>query len=212
MRGGYEQVLELNLKRFNPENAKKIHIETARKALGEFLSRQKDKPEYKILVDGAEALSENQVKPFGIIKYIFLRMAQVGKLAISTARELSPVMSGKYKQSWVLIADRVLVNENSIPNNVKELILVNPQPYARKIHVRGARFRGVPPGIVEKVRQITLRSFRNTIVGEVRYIELNGAYVLKKDYVQVRRNGRLRLHTKAGAELTYPALVMTPKY
>jgi hypothetical protein len=105
-----------------------------------------------------------------------------------------------------------LVGENSIPSDVKELILVNNQPYARKIHTRGARLRGVPPGIVERVRQIILWRFRQTVVVDLRYIELTNAYVLKHDYIQVRKSGRLRLHTKAGTELTYPALVMTPKY
>jgi hypothetical protein len=212
MRGGFEEIIGLNLKRFSPSEAKAKHIEIARRSLNAFLARQSDKPSYTILVDGVEALTEDGVRPYGVIEYVFLRMGQVGKLAVQTARDLSPVQSGRYKQSWMLIADRVLVGENSIPSDVKELILVNNQPYARKIHTRGARLRGVPPGIVERVRQIILRRFRQTIVIDLRYIELTNAYVLKHDYIQVRKSGRLRLHTKAGTELTYPALVMTPKY
>jgi hypothetical protein len=212
LRGGFESVINLNLQRFSPEVARRKHIEVARKSLNAFLARQGDKPGYQIFADGIPVMSEDAVRPFGVIQYVFLRMGQVGKLAIQTARDLSPVQSGRYKKSWMLIADRNLVNENSVPNQVQELILVNNQPYARKIHVRGARIRNVPPGIVEKVRQIVLRKYRQTVVIDLKYIELEGAYVLKNDYVQVRKSGRRRLHTKAGTELTYPALVMTPKY
>lgn len=212
MRGGYEHILNLNLQRFNPEQARLKHIEVAKKSLEKFLSRQKEKPSYKIFADGVEVSSETSVRPFGVIKYVFLRISQVGKLAIKTARDLSPVQSGRYKKSWLLEADGSLVDENNIPEDTQQLILVNNQPYARKIHTRGARLRNVPPGIVEKVRQIVLRNYRNSVSVELRYIELRGAYVLRNDYIQIRKNGRKRLHTRAGSELTYPALVITPKY
>lgn len=212
MRGAAEQIINLNLEKFSPEAARRKHIEIAKKGLEAFLSRQQDKPSYRLVVDGFAASSEENVKPFGVIQYVFLRMSLVGKFALITARDLSPVQSGKYKRSWILVADGELVSENSIPNNTKELVLVNNVPYARKIQVRGARKRNVPPGIVEKIKQLVLRQYRNTITAEMRYIELQNAYVLRKDYVQKRRNGRRRLHTKAGAELTYPALIMTQKF
>jgi hypothetical protein len=183
----------------------------AREVLRSFVARQKTKPDYYLLVDGVKASSEDQVKPFGVIRYVFLRMKQVGKYAIQTARELSPVASGRYKRSWMLIADGEQVGEDQVPENTKQLILVNNQPYARKIHLRGARFRSVPPGIVEKVRQMAMRRFK-TVDIQLRFIQLHGGYVLRQDYVQVRKSGRKRTHTKAGTELTYPALVMTQKF
>ncbi len=211
MRGGFESIINLNLKRFEPEVARQIHIKTARTSLKAFLDRQKDKPQYSIYTDGVQSFSEDNVRAFGNITYVFLRMAQIGKFAIRTARDLSPVQSGRYKKSWLLEADGVLVNENSVPNDTKQLILVNNQPYARKIHVRGARRRGVPPGIVEKVRQLILRQHRQSVTVNLRYIELHGAYVLKNDYVQKRKSGRIRLHTRRGSELTYPALIIESK-
>jgi len=205
-------IVPLDFKNFTPEIARKKHIEIARAGLREFLNKSRDKPNYQIIVDNSPALNEEQVRPFGRITYVFLRMSQIGKLAISTARELSPVQSGRYKRSWILIADKQLVTENSIPENIDELILVNYQPYARKIHVRGARLRNVPPGIVEKVRQIVLRRFRNNFVVNLTYMNLPDAYILKRDYIQKRSSGRMRLHTAKGNELTYPALVIRQKF
>ena len=212
MQGGFDIIVPLDFKGFTPEAAKAKHIQIAREGLKEFLTRSKDKPHYRIMVDNSFAMSENQVKPFGKITYLFIRMSQVGKLAINTARDLSPVRSGRYKKSWVLVADKILVSENSIPEDAQELILVNYQPYARKIHTRGARLRGVPPGIVEKVRQIILRQFKEMFVIDLEFIELANPYILKKDYIQRRRSGRLRLHTQRGEHLTYPALKIRQKF
>lgn len=205
-------VVPLNFKDFTPEMARIRHIEIAKEGLRNYLSLSRDKPNYQIIVDGNLTNTESQLKPFGKITYLFLRIGQVGKLAITTARNLSPVQSGRYKKSWRLIVNNRVVEENSIPNDAEKLILVNFQPYARKIHVRGARLRGVPPGIVEKVRQIVGRQFNISFVLSVEYIELKNAYILKQNYVQTKKRSRPRLHTKRGEELTYPALVVKQKF
>ena len=203
------QIIKLEqLKTWLPQAARLEHIRIARSGLQKYLEKEPGL-KYNIITDGKIAFSETEVKPFGVIKYVFVRLPQIGRFALQTARNLSPVESGRYKNSWKLVADGVLVEE--VPNNVSELILVNDQPYARKIELRGARRRGVPPGIVEKVRQIVIRRFPQSITANIRYIELKDAYVLKKNYIQIRRSGSRRLHTKAGRELTYPALVMVQK-
>ncbi len=205
------QVIKLDqLKTWLPKAAREEHIRIARKGLKDYLAREPGL-KYNIICDGKVAFSETEVKPFGVIKYVFVRLPQIGRFALQTARDLSPVESGRYKNSWILVADDQPVNEFAIPSNVVQLILVNDQPYARKIELRGAKRRGVPPGIVEKVRQIVIRRFPQSITADISYIELKGAYVLKRNYVQIRRSGRQRLHTRAGRELTYPALIMTQR-
>jgi hypothetical protein len=109
---------------FGPEEAKALHISIARHGLAKFLAGQSEKPEVAIEVDGHEASSENQVQPFGIISYRFLRLPAVGRFAIATAREISPVESGRYKKSWFLLADGAKVSETAILANVKELVRV----------------------------------------------------------------------------------------
>lgn len=207
----FERIINLNLKTLPPKLAQETQVRIARHQLARVLGNGPDKPQYSLFVDGAPAVDENTVKPFGVITYIFVRFGQVGRFVLNTARDQSPVASGRYKRSWILVADRVQVEENSVPMNCEELILVNTQPYSRKIHVRGARLRGVPPGIVERVRQIALRRFRATFNIDMKYITLAGGYKLKHNYIQTRKNGKRRLHTKAGEELTYPALVITSK-
>ncbi len=198
-RSAFEQVIELQLDRFGPATAKALQIAIARQGLAEFLGRQSEKPEFAIEVDGRAAASEDQVQPFGIIAYRFLRLPAVARFAIATARDLSPVASGHYKNSWFLLADGAEVSENAIPAGARELTLSNDEPYARKIEVRGAGLAHVPPGIVERARQLVLRRFGGQVAADIRFIALRGGYQLKR-----RRRRRAR-------ELTYPALVITAR-
>lgn len=222
----FEAVLGLMLKKLSPEEAKKTHIKVARAALKELQSRQKEPLPYALYVDGAlvdplvmyidsaggVSKGEDRVKPFGTIKYVFLRMQQVARYALVTAQELSPVQSGRYKKSWSVIVDRVEMTPDKVPPEAREIIVVNYQPYARKIHMRGARLRNVPPGIVEKLRQMVRRQFGKVVNTELKFIKLQGGYVLKRDYIQIRRSGRRRQRDPKGTELSYPALVITAKF
>jgi len=206
MRGNVTEVIS-HLKKLTPEIARREHIRIAREGLERVLSKTPGVP-YRIIVDGKPSTSEYSVKPFGVIKYVFIRMGEVAKLALVTARDMSPVQSGRYKRSWVLIVDgKTFNNANVLPSNPRSITLVNFQPYARKIHLRGARLRGVPPGIVEKVRQITFGKFRSQVKIDLRFIELPAGYVLRKDYI--KKTGQL--HTRAGKEVTYPALIITQR-
>lgn len=224
-RGAFEQVIRLQLDRFSPERAKAVHIEIARGGLAAFLARQAEKPSYRIEVDGRIASSEDAVRPFGVIVYRFLRLPQVAKYAITAAREMSPVESGEYRKSWFLLADEREVAETAVPQNVQRLILTNDVPYARKIQVRGARIRGVSPGIVERVRQLVLRRYGTSVTANIEFITLRGGYVLAggapaRRAAQDRRSSafragrkylRARKDTAKGWALTYPALVMAPR-
>ncbi len=196
------QFFDLQLKNYTPEGAKRIHIAIAKETISRFISRQQDKPSYVIETDGHRASSEDSVRPYGVIVYLIQRLSQAGSYAIKTAREMSPVESGRYRKSWFLLVDGVEVSENNIPENARELILTNDQPYSRKIERRGARLQGVPPGIVERVRQAVLRQYKNSVDIDIRYITLATGYKLKKP---LRRRGR------AEHELTYPALAIRPK-
>lgn len=204
-RSAFEQVIELQLKRFSPEEAKRRHIAIARQGLASFMSRQESKPTVAIETDGRPATSENSVRPFGVITYRFLRMREVARFARDEAIRLSPEKSGRYKRSWFLMVDRREMAAEQIPHTAAMILLTNDTPYSRKIHVRGARLENVPPGIVERVRQLVLRKYRTIITAEIRFITLGGGYQLKG------RSRRRRKDTAPGRALTYPAIEIKPR-
>lgn len=74
-------------------------------------------------VDGIEA-PEEAVKPGGIIVYDYTRLDVIKDLALQTLRELSPVKSGKYRDSHRVVMDT--------PNEVR---ITNTVEYARVIEL-----------------------------------------------------------------------------
>src|SRR6266550_2501849 len=194
-RSAIERLFQPVLQQNTPEALRLAFIQAARNGINEFIARQADKPSYIIKVNGAIVASENAVGVgAATITYEIQRLPQVGRYAILTAMALSPKgPTGRYKQAWFLLADNTEVDKNNIPNNVREIMLVNDEPYARKLNIRGARFQDVPPGIVERVRQLVLRRYGGFVTADLEYHTLRGGYILKRN---TRRH-------RAGEEMTY---------
>lgn len=195
-----ERLFDTTLADSSPENMRLFFIQAARQGIKEFISRQVEPIPYTIEVNGATVSSEDAV-PIGPsrITYVLQRFPQVARYALDLARSLSPQgPTGRYKGAWFLLVDNAEINQNRIPNNVKEVILVNDEPYSRKIHVRGARIQGIPPGIIERVRQLVLRRYEGFVTATLEFHTLRGGYILKRN---TRRH-------RAGEQMTYPTLVM----
>jgi len=233
MTAAFEKIISLNLAPFTPEAAKQKHIEIARAGLAAFLARQSVKPGVQIFVDGSPATSENAVKPFGVIQYRMLRFQEACLWAKAQAVALSPVGKGPrdkhpglYKQSWFFLVDGHETPDDQISEHAREVILTNDQPYARKIHVGSKGFEAyVPPGIIEKVRQMLFRRYGKLIDVEIEFITLAGGYVIRGNQrtalAQLNRKSSVfraggthlarRTEQMRGAAMSYPALVMKPE-
>jgi hypothetical protein len=225
MGAAFERVVQLQLAQLTPEAAKTRHIATARAGLAAFMARQSVKPDVLIEVDGHKAASEDSVKPFGVITYRFRRMREIYVAALARAEADSPVRSGRYKRSWFLMVNGVEVAPDAIPA-AAEVLLVNDQPYARKIHVGSKGFeKYANPGVVEKVRQWMIKQYGRIAEFDIEFVTLSGGYKLagntKLAMAQLNRRssvfraGGTRLSRRKdlmpGAEMTYPALKITPR-
>ncbi|MDI1265649.1 MAG: hypothetical protein PS018_20575, partial [bacterium] len=98
-----------------------------------------------VVTDGVPQRDYNAVKPFGKIEFISRpKMAEAVLWALDMLRKRSPVVSGRYVQSHV-----VLVNGAEVQGDVRVALLsvkedarvqiVNTQPYARKLEGATAR-------------------------------------------------------------------------
>ena len=91
------------------------------------------------------------------------------------------------------------------------VMIVNTQPYARKIEV-GHMHMSVEAGVADDAVLIVRRRFGN--VAEIRktMTTIPGGYILKGVFTKgIRKFARtkLRRDTQAGAEMTYPALTIS---
>lgn len=201
--GGWETVINLAIEGMNPPEIQRQHAAFARQKLAEHLAGVQSRPAVTVIVDGRRDASEDSVKPYGVIRYEFSYFREVAAEALAQAQEMSPVRSGRYKRSWFVLADGVEVAPDAIPDKARSVMVVNDQPYHRKIHVGAMRNLSVPPLIVERLRQVVQRRFGNLVQVGVRFILLEGGYILKG------RNKSRRKDLRAGQPMTYPALELT---
>ncbi|MGC5747361.1 hypothetical protein J4P41_01790 [Gluconobacter sp. NFX36] len=166
-------------------------------------------PHWTTNVDGRQGAPESSVRPDGFILYRFNVMGLAAKAALQLCKERSPVRSGRYRDSWVVVVEgKPWAGDVSDVPDGKQVMIVNPQPYARKIDT-GAMKMSVPPGIVEAVRQSIQRKFP-TVNAARAFVTVPSGLLDNAPYI-LRRNGRAK-DRAAGKAITYPALILTRRF
>lgn len=209
----FDKDLQLATADIAPEAISAALARYARQELGAAIQSGEGSERYDKYINGRSGAEEETVIAPGPILYVFHWWREIVEFAIQTAVERSPEKSGRYKRSWFIMTPGGRVKSLAeIPINA-EVILCNDQPYARKIDVGHMRM-SVPPGVLEDVRKAVMSKFGNMITVKRTMIPLPGGYILKghfrKGYREFARR-KLRADTKAGAQMTYPALVMSMK-
>lgn len=197
-----------------PENIAKELAAFARSELSKAIQEGEGSERYDRYVNGQLGAPEEAVVPPGPILYVFHWWREIIEFALQSAVERSPEKSGRYKQSWfIMTPGGVIKSFDEIPIN-STVILTNNQPYARKIDVGHMRM-SVPPGVIEDVRKMVMARFGNLVTTKRTMIPLPGGYVLKGRFRRGYRpfaRTKLRPDTQAGAQMTYPALVLSMKF
>jgi hypothetical protein len=196
-----------------PESIAKELARFARTENSKAIQEGEGSERYERYVNGNLGAAEETVVPPGPIVYVYQWWREVIEFALQSLVERSPEKSGRYKQSWFVMTPGGRVKSfDDIPIN-SDVIISNDQPYSRKIDVGHMRM-SVPPGVVEDGRKMVLAKFGNLVTARRTMIPLPGGYVLKghfrRGYRQFART-KLRKDTAAGAQMTYPALVLSMK-
>ncbi|MCA1971322.1 MAG: hypothetical protein LDL44_00645 [Caenispirillum sp.] len=162
---------------------------------------------YDTFVNGRAGAPELSVRLPGPIVYEFgyLEEAVIYCLAFLEAR--SPKRSGRYSRSFFVLVDGQIWAEGSRIAPGAEVLVINDQPYSRKIHVGSEGFTTYK-GLFEQARQATRRRLGGTVDTYVTFVQLRGGYVLKKAGTRARKNGSLyvRSDVSAGQAMKYPAV------
>lgn len=209
----FEKDLRLATASIEPDAIARELAKFARSELAKAIQSGEGSERYDKYVNGRPEAEEESVTPPGPILYVFRWWNEVIEFALQTLVERSPERSGRYKQSWFVMTPGGRVRGfGDIPINA-EVIICNDQPYSRKIDVGHMRM-SVPPGVVEDARRAVMSRFGNLVTCKRTMITLPNGYVLKgvfrRGYRQFART-KLRKDTQAGAQMTYPALVLSMK-
>lgn len=177
------------------------HVGAARAILDQALAERPIRPLVEQVVDGKPGAPLEAVRVPGVILFRLGVLQEVVAFALKAAFDLSPVRSGRYRLSWVAMKADGKVYQGGPLGPDEIVFVVNPQPYARKIQVRGAKLVGVAPGIADRLANAVRAAFGEAIQADVKFIALPNAYALK------RGRGR-RKDSAAGRAITYPAVML----
>jgi hypothetical protein len=116
-------------------------------------------PPYTVSVDGRLGAPLESVKPGGVVfveyELVFEALTWIGDML----EQFSPVKSGRYQKSHVMIADGVAVPEGSVPPVASRITFTNVVPYSRKIE-RGLSPQA-PDGVYQVVAKLASSKFSN---------------------------------------------------
>jgi len=117
-------------------------------------------PPHETYVDGRRGAPMESVKPDGVIVSEFEVMADMFGYIDLLLITHSPVKSGRYRRSHLLLADGVEIDPSSpqLPD-ADEYVYINAQPYSRKIE-RGLSSQA-PEGVYEAVAALAAKRFGN---------------------------------------------------
>lgn len=123
------------------EEVRQHHIDVAKRENAAILSAPPVPNAFERYVDGREGIPEEAVRPAGLIVYTYARMGEIVDYAIEVLRELSPVLSGRYRESHEVFVDGVLAGIDRNFEGAREIVITNVTPYARKIEVGNMKMR-----------------------------------------------------------------------
>lgn len=124
-------------------------------------------PPYTVAVDGRLGAPLSSVKVGGQVfvefELVFEAITWIGDML----RKFSPVKTGRYQASHVLLADNVAVDEGAVPPLAETYSFVNVQPYARKIETGKQKPR--PDGVYQAVATLAKASSKFGNVAKIRF-------------------------------------------
>ena len=211
-----ERVVALAVAEVKAPQFQAMHAALARTGLAKHLAQTQGQPRMRRIVDGNPGAPEDSVKYLGIIRYEFDSLVQAalwakGQLEVLSPVSMSPVSGGRYRDSWFLMVDGQQVEPDAVPVNARDIMIVNDQPYSRKL-VAGKKRDGrpfslqnLPPGFLTIVEYSTRARYRGALLVKGTFTMLTGGHRLRNDY-RTTDIGRVRPRNRAGSAITYPAL------
>lgn len=202
--------LVLATQELSPEKINAALAQFARQSLRTVIADGSGTDRYDRYVNGVPGADESTVKAPGPILYRFQWWADLIPFALKTLIERSPERTGRYKSSWFVMVNGVRTADyENIPGGAS-VTIVNDQPYSRKIDT-GFMVMRVPPHVVEDSVKVVMQRFGNLVKARRTMIRLPNPYILKGVFKKgIRKHSRtkLRRDTSAGAEMTYPAMII----
>lgn len=188
--GYVEGRLDVQWDKLIDPDIKALTVRTAYDALREEVGKGFD-PQPVVVTDGMPRRAPEQVREFGKIEWIARADAvEVAKWINAQLFRLSPVRSGRYRQSHIWMVNGAQVSNWSTYRPGDRIQIVSTVPYARKLEGRPARTTGAgrnrkrtpglrgaskqaPQGIYRVVHRLALARYGRSLFIDFKYVPLN---------------------------------------
>lgn len=123
------------------EETKAVLVATAKRELARVKATDPKPTRIIRTVDGVTGAPEEAVRPDGRIVYDFPRLDEIVQAAMETLFELSPVLSGEYRNAHTLFVNGVQARNLEAWDGTGEVVISNPLPYSRVIEAGKMKMR-----------------------------------------------------------------------
>jgi len=229
----FERDLKVATAGMSDEAISKELARFAKQELARAIESGEGSPIYTRYVDGVAGAREETVKAPGPILYVFSWWRPIVEMALAELVKRSPRQSGRYANSFIVIANDRLVTDFDTLQASDEIVITNAQPYVRKVQV-GAMQMNVPAHMFDAARAAVKKVYGGPGGGfdfAVRFVDIAPGvhplipYRLKGEYARqfnaqlgrlrsgrALRPGETRLQRRKdrepGQPITYPALIL----
>lgn len=210
----FDRDLQLALADIDPARVNEQLAQFARQSLADVINRKEASSSYTRFVNGVRDAAEETVRVPGAVFYEFSYWGPVLEFLLDYLRKRSPVKSGRYQASHIVMLGSQIVSPDIDIAPDEEVMVVDTQPYARKIEV-GHMKMSVGRGVYQDARKAVTGRFGGASGAiQVRFemVTLPNSYILKGRFRRGFRKyarQKLKADTQAGMPVRYPALVMS---
>lgn len=162
------------------EITQQVLAQTAKREHARVMSTEPRPTRFTRTVDGKKGAVEETVRPDGIIVYDYPRMHEIVQVAMNTLFDLSPVLSGDYRNAHTIYVAGNPVSNIKDWDGTGEIVILNHMPYSRKIELGKMRMR--VPGtdhVYEQAEYILQQRYSNVARVWFTYRGIAGGYIAK---------------------------------
>lgn len=177
----------------------------AREELHKAIQAGEASDQFDRFVNAQRGLAEEAVIAPGPIVYVFNDWPVIILSALAELQKRAPRRSGRYAQSFVVLANGRVVSDYKNIAADAEVIIFNARPQTRRIEVGAKQSAGKRH--FDAAKRAVSRRFGNIVNAETRFLNIAAGVHPLVPYV-LRTSGGRRKGRQAGDHLTYPAIVM----
>lgn len=202
----FDRELRVALAGMDVETQRRELAAFARASVAELVTSGQATADYERFVNGRAGAPEESVELPGPIVYVFTNWRLVVEAALEELERRAPRKTGRYSRSFLVVSGGSEVTDYSTIPPGAEVVILNSQPYTRKLEVGAAGAAGARH--FDLARGGFNRRFAGAFRAQVQFLNVSPGLRPGMPYILKRGGRSRRKERQAGQAITYPALAL----